>query len=76
MRGGTGVVGASLSSLGNPLSTFREMPTPSDGGAGIGVRGISGTGWAVLAESEDNAAVVGRSTNSAGIWGLAQTDAG
>src|SRR4029078_9484963 len=69
-------LGASLSSLGNPLETFEDSPEPADGGSGIGVHGISGAGYAVLAEAEDNAAVVGRSTNSVGVWGSVQTDGG
>ena len=76
MRGGTGVVGASLRNLGNPLETFATPPGPAGGGSGTGVRGVSGTGYGVLADSQDNAAVVGRSVTSVGVWGSVQATGG
>jgi hypothetical protein len=76
MRGGTGVFGASLDALGNPLQTFSELPGPEAGGSGIGVHGITGKGYGVLGEGEDNAGVVGRSINSVAVWGSVQGEGG
>ena len=78
MRGGTGVFGASLKNLGNPKETFggSELPGPESGGSGIGVNGISGKGYGVLGEGEDNAGVVDRSTNSVAVWGSVQGNGG
>jgi hypothetical protein len=69
MRGGTGVYGGSLQNLGNPLRTFARLPDAGDGGSGIGVHGVSGEGYGVLGDAESNAAVVGRSISSVGVWG-------
>jgi hypothetical protein len=76
MRGGTAVVGANLQNLGNPLETFARVPGPEVGGSGVGVHGISGKGYGVLGDCQDNAAVVGRSTSSVGVWGSVRAEGG
>ena len=75
MRGGTGVAGMSVGSLGNPTATFAAPANFTDGdgtgvfgssGSGAGVRGTSKTAMGVLGESLESDAVVGKSGSGRG----------
>jgi hypothetical protein len=68
MRGGTGIAGVNVGSLGNPLATFASLPDPADG-SGTGVFGTSGTGTGVRGTSNTGSGVLGRSRTSAGVRG-------
>ena len=76
MRGGTGVVGASLEDLGNPLATWQTIPSPSAGGSGTGVLGISRTGIGVQGQSETSTGILGQSTSGIGAQGQSETSTG
>lgn len=72
---GTGVVGLSLRSLGNPLSTLDSIPDPADGD-GTGVLGSSGTGTGVKGSSSTGAGVSGHSVSGPGVKGSSTTGDG
>src|SRR6266704_3638855 len=73
---GTGVVGASLRSVGNPLATWQTIPSTSSGGSGTGVWGISGTGIGVHGNSESNTGVFGHSTSGFAVHGISEDNIG
>jgi hypothetical protein len=85
MRGGTAVAGVNVSSLGNPLATFNNLPNPGDGngtgvygtsGSGIGVHGTSNTGWGVHGISTSNTAVFASSDSGFGAHGKSTSNTG
>jgi len=69
---GTGVVGASLRSVGNPLATWQTLPSTSSGGSGTGVWGISGEGIGVHGDSESNTGVFGHSVSGIAVHGISE----
>ncbi len=73
---GTGVVGASLRSVGNPLATWQTIPSTSSGGSGTGVWGISGTGIGVHGDSESNTGVFGHSSSGFAVHGISENSIG
>lgn len=75
MFGGTAVAGVSVSSLGNPLETFANLPNPSDG-SGIGVYGTSGSNTGVFGSSDSGFGAHGKSTSNTGIVGESDTGIG
>ena len=85
MRGGTAVAGVNVSSLGNPLETFNNLPNPGDGtgtgvygtsGSGIGVHGSSDAGWGVHGISTSNTAVFASSDSGFGAHGKSTSNTG
>ncbi|HKQ07274.1 MAG TPA: hypothetical protein VJ464_19270 [Blastocatellia bacterium] len=72
MRGGTGVVGLSLNSIGNPANLLQI--SGSADGEGIGVLGSSGTGTGARGESVDGNGVLGHSQNNDGVVGESDID--
>ena len=88
MRGGTGIVGYSVSSFGNPLTVLNAAAESGTGvfrksGSGLGeytgtasnvaVFGKSGSGFGVHGDSDSNTAVFGRSGSGIGAHGTATT---
>ncbi|MHC9296712.1 peptidoglycan-binding domain-containing protein [Mycobacterium sp. LTG2003] len=85
MSGGTAVAGVNVSSLGNPLSSFDNLPNPGSGsgtgvfgtsGSGTGVHGTSNTGFGLHGVSESNTAVVASSTSGIGVHGISASNTG
>ena len=83
MRGGIGVVGASMQSL-NPTD-FTRIPDPGNGdgtgvfgtsGTGTGVRGSSVQGVGVSGESQEETGVHGQSSAGVGVLGDSEDNAG
>lgn len=76
MRGGTGVIGVSLSSLG-PLIGQKKIPNPADpnadaDGEGVGVFGASGSGTGVRGTSRQGVGIFGSSLEGDGIVGSSE----
>jgi hypothetical protein len=85
MRGGTGLAGVSVGSLGNPLQTFASLPSTADGsgvgvfgssGSGAGVRGTSRGGAGGSFEASEGPGVIGKSDTAAGVAGTSGAGAG
>ena len=85
MRGGTAVAGINVSSLGNPLATFDNLPNPGSGsgtgvygtsGSGTGVHGTSNTGFGVHGISVSSTAVLGHSQGGIGSHGASELSTG
>jgi len=75
---GTGVVGADLGEgVGHPITTWQDtMPTPSKGGSGTGVLGISGRGDGTRGESKEGSGVFGKSESGRGVAGTSGSGTG
>lgn len=72
IRSGTGIFGASFSSLGNPLVTFQSIPplaVPILLGSGTGVFGLSGKGKGVYGTSIEGIGGEFKSDNEKGVYG-------
>lgn len=85
MRGGTAVAGVNVSSLGNPLAAFDDLPNPGSGsgtgvygtsGTGTGVHATSSTGFGVHGTSTSNTAVLGHSRDGIGSHGASESSTG